>query len=332
MPPVVVQTEHLTKKFGSFTAVDDINMSIEEGQVYGFLGPNGAGKSTTIRMLCGLLAPTSGRGLVLGMDLASNGQKLKEKIGYMSQKFSLYPELSVIENLNLYSGLYGLRGAEKKKRIGEMLELAGLTGRENEPTASLSGGWRQRLALGCAILHRPKILFLDEATSGVDPKARLLFWEIIYDLAAQGTTVMVTTHFMDEAEHCNKVAFIYYGRLIADDSPDNLKQKLPGRLYEISCPAPMELLAKVQEGAGGEFIDSYFFGDKVHILAPAGRELRAEGIFEGCRVARIEQSMEDVFVYLVKSHAHDDLGAGRISGLGSATAANAKAAKEEAKK
>ena len=225
MPPVVVQTEHLTKKFGSFTAVDDINMSIEEGQVYGFLGPNGAGKSTTIRMLCGLLAPTSGRGLVLGMDLASNGQKLKEKIGYMSQKFSLYPELSVIENLNLYSGLYGLRGAEKKKRIGEMLELAGLTGRENEPTASLSGGWRQRLALGCAILHRPKILFLDEATSGVDPKARLLFWEIIYDLAANGTTVMVTTHFMDEAEHCNKVAFIYYGRLIADDSPDNLKQK-----------------------------------------------------------------------------------------------------------
>ena len=271
-------------------------------------------------------------GLVLGMDLASNGQKLKEKIGYMSQKFSLYPELSVIENLNLYSGLYGLRGAEKKKRIGEMLELAGLTGRENEPTASLSGGWRQRLALGCAILHRPKILFLDEATSGVDPKARLLFWEIIYDLAANGTTVMVTTHFMDEAEHCNKVAFIYYGRLIADDSPDNLKQKLPGRLYEISCPAPMELLAKVQEGAGGEFIDSYFFGDKVHILAPAGRELRAEGIFEGCRVARIEQSMEDVFVYLVKSHAHDDLGAGRISGIGSATAANAKAAKEEAKK
>lgn len=332
MPQTVVQTEHLTKKFGSFTAVDDINMSIEEGQVYGFLGPNGAGKSTTIRMLCGLLAPTSGRGLVLGMDLASNGQKLKEKIGYMSQKFSLYPELSVIENLNLYSGLYGLRGAEKKKRIGEMLELAGLTGRENEPTASLSGGWRQRLALGCAILHRPKILFLDEATSGVDPKARLLFWDIIYGLAANGTTVMVTTHFMDEAEHCNKVAFIYYGRLIADDSPDDLKKTLPGRLYEISCDAPMELLAKVQRREGGEFIDSYFFGDKVHILAPAGRELRAEGIFEGCRVARIEQSMEDVFVYLVKSHAHDDLGAGRISGIGSATAAGAKAAKEEAKK
>ena len=323
MPQVVVQTEHLTKKFGSFTAVDDINISIEEGQVYGFLGPNGSGKSTTIRMLCGLLAPTSGRGLVLGMDLASNGQKLKEKVGYMSQKFSLYPELTVIENLNLYSGLYGLRGAEKEKRIGEMLELAGLVGHENEPTRSLSGGWRQRLALGCAILHRPKILFLDEATSGVDPKARLLFWDIIYDLASQGTTVMVTTHFMDEAEHCDKVAFIYFGRLIADDSPDNLKKKLPGKLYEVSCAEPMELLAKVQKGAGGDFIDSYFFGDKLHILAAEGRELTADGIFEGCRVRRIQQSMEDVFVYLVKSHANDNLGDGRILGVGSATAGGA---------
>ncbi len=330
MAQVVVQTEHLTKKFGSFTAVDDLNMSIEEGQVYGFLGPNGAGKSTTIRMLCGLLAPTSGRGLVLGMDLASNGQKLKEKIGYMSQKFSLYPELSVIENLNLYSGLYGMRGAEKKKRIDEMLELAGLAGREDEPTASLSGGWRQRLALGCAILHRPKILFLDEATSGVDPKARLLFWEIIYDLAAQGTTVMVTTHFMDEAEHCNKVAFIYYGRLIADDSPDSLKKTLPGKLYEISSDAPMELLSRVQAGEGGPVIDSYFFGDKVHMLVDGERSVKAEGIFENCRIERIEQSMEDVFVYLVKSHAHDDLGEGRISGIGAATAAP-EAANGEAK-
>ena len=303
MPPVVVRTEHLTKKFGSFTAVDDINMSIEEGEVYGFLGPNGAGKSTTIRMLCGLLAPTSGKGLVLGLDLASNGQKLKEKIGYMSQKFSLYPELSVLENLNLYSGLYGLKGAEKKRRIDEMIELAGLVGRENEPTSSLSGGWRQRLALGCAILHKPKILFLDEATSGVDPKARLLFWDIIYDLAAEGTTVMVTTHFMDEAEHCNKVAFIYYGRLIADDSPDNLKKKIPGKLYEVTAADPMALLAKVQAGEGGPMIDSYFFGDKVHLLVAQDREITAEGIFAESKIERIEQSMEDVFVYLVKSRA-----------------------------
>ncbi len=332
MPPVVVRTEHLTKKFGSFTAVDDINMSIEEGEVYGFLGPNGAGKSTTIRMLCGLLAPTSGKGLVLGLDLASNGQKLKEKIGYMSQKFSLYPELSVLENLNLYSGLYGLKGAAKKKRIDEMIELAGLVGRENEPTSSLSGGWRQRLALGCAILHKPKILFLDEATSGVDPKARLLFWDIIYDLAANGTTVMVTTHFMDEAEHCNKVTFIYYGRLIADDSPDNLKKKIPGRLYEVTAADPMALLAKVQAGEGGPMIDSYFFGDKVHLLVAQDREITAEGIFAESKIERIEQSMEDVFVYLVKSHAGDDLGDGRISGIGNATANQAQEVKKEGTK
>ena len=321
MPPIVVQTKHLTKKFGSFTAVDDLNMSIEEGEVYGFLGPNGAGKSTTIRMLCGLLAPTSGKGLVLGMDLASNGQRLKEKIGYMSQKFSLYPELSVLENLNLYSGLYGLTGAEKKKRIDEMIALAGLVGREDELTSSLSGGWRQRLALGCAILHKPKILFLDEATSGVDPKARLLFWDIIYDLAAGGTTVMVTTHFMDEAEHCNKVAFIYYGRLIADDSPDNLKKRIPGKLYEVSADDPMALLAKVQAGEGGPMIDAYFFGDKVHLLVAREREITAEGVFAKCKIEHIEQSMEDVFVYLVKSHAGDDLGDGRISGIGNITTA-----------
>lgn len=323
MPRVVVQTEHLTKKFGSFTAVDDINMSIEEGEVYGFLGPNGAGKSTTIRMLCGLLAPTSGRGLVLGLDLASGGRELKKKIGYMSQKFSLYPELSVLENLELYSGLYGLYGPEKKKRVDEMIALAGLTGREGEKTRDLSGGWRQRLALGCAILHRPRILFLDEATSGVDPKARLLFWDIIYDLAAHGTTVMVTTHFMDEAEHCNKVAFIYYGKLIADDSPDNLKKKIPGRLYEISAEGAMELLAKVQAGEAGPVIDSYFFGDKLHLLVAKERELKPEGIFAGAKIERIENSMEDVFVYLVKSHAGDDLGSGRISGIGNATAASA---------
>lgn len=323
MPPAVVQTEHLTKKFGSFTAVDDINMSIEEGEVYGFLGPNGAGKSTTIRMLCGLLAPTSGRGLVLGLDLSAGARELKKQIGYMSQKFSLYPELSVLENLELYSGLYGLSGAEKKRRIDEMIALAGLAGREGEKTRALSGGWRQRLALGCAILHRPKILFLDEATSGVDPKARLLFWDIIYDLAEHGTTVMVTTHFMDEAEHCNKVAFIYYGKLIADDSPDNLKRKIPGRLYEISAEGAMELLAKVQAGEAGPVIDSYFFGDKLHLLVADDRELKAEGVFAGAAINRIENSMEDVFVYLVKSHAGDDLGSGRISGIGNATTAAA---------
>ncbi len=320
MPPVVVDIEHLTKKFGNFTAVDDISMKIEEGEVYGFLGPNGAGKSTTIRMLCGLLAPTSGHGLILGLDLATNGQKLKENIGYMSQKFSLYPELSVLENLNLYSGLYGLTGALKKKRIDEMIALAGLVGREDELTGSLTGGWRQRLALGCSILHKPKILFLDEATSGVDPKARLMFWDVIYDLAAGGCTIMVTTHFMDEAEHCNKVAFIYYGKLIANDSPENLKRMIPGTLYEISAERPLEMLSQIEAGKAGPVIDSYFFGDKVHVLAAKDHAVEPTGIFTGCRIKRIEQSMEDVFVYLVKSHASDELGGGRISGIGSATA------------
>jgi len=223
LPQIAVETRELTKKFGDFTAVDNITMSIEEGAVYGFLGPNGSGKSTTIRMLCGLLAPTSGVGLVLGMDLAKEGRKIKNQVGYMSQKFSLYPEMTVIENLDLYSGLYGLKGAEKKERIEQMLALAGLQGREDEQTRLLSGGWRQRLALGCAILHRPKILFLDEPTSGVDPKARRLFWDIIYDLAADGTTIMVTTHFMDEAEYCDRIALVYRGRVIALGSPDDLK-------------------------------------------------------------------------------------------------------------
>lgn len=319
MGRVVIDVEHLTKKFGSFTAVDDISMQIEEGEVYGFLGPNGAGKSTTIRMLCGLLAPTSGKGLILGLDLATNGQKLKENIGYMSQKFSLYPELSVVQNLNLYSGLYGLKGKEKKKRIDEMIALAGLTGREDELTGSLSGGWRQRLALGCSILHKPKILFLDEATSGVDPKARLLFWDIIYDLAAGGCTIMVTTHFMDEAEHCNKVAFIYYGRLIANDSPKVLKDSIPGRLYEISAKKPLEMLNQVQQGMAGPVIDSYFFGTTVHVLVAKEREIKPEGIFAGCTIKEISQTMEDVFVYLVKSHMNDKLGDGRISGIGTGT-------------
>ena len=316
MPRAAVETRELTKKFGSFTAVDHITMSIEEGSVYGFLGPNGSGKSTTIRMLCGLLAPTSGVGLVLGMDLAREGRKIKDQVGYMSQKFSLYPEMTVIENLELYSGLYGLTGPDKKKRIEEMLALAGLGGREDEYAGRLSGGWRQRLALGCAILHRPKILFLDEPTSGVDPKARRLFWDIIYDLAADGTTVMVTTQFMDEAEHCDKVAFIYFGGLIADDTPANLKKLIPGRLYEIGSDNAFDLLAKIAQGAVGPVTDSYFFGEKIHLLVDKDREIEAEGIFRVASIKEISPSMEDVFTYLVKNESGRDLGSGRISGAG----------------
>ena len=316
MPQIAVETRELTKKFGDFTAVDHITMSIEEGAVYGFLGPNGSGKSTTIRMLCGLLAPTSGVGLVLGMDLAKEGRKIKNQVGYMSQKFSLYPEMTVIENLDLYSGLYGLKGAQKKERIEQMLALAGLQGREDEQTRLLSGGWRQRLALGCAILHRPKILFLDEPTSGVDPKARRLFWDIIYDLAADGTTVMVTTHFMDEAEHCDKVAFIYFGGLIADDTPVELKKLIPGKLFEVESENGFELLGRVQRGEAGSVIDSYFYGKKLHLIVSKERSIEYEAIFRGSVVNEITPSMEDVFAYLVKKESAKELDGGRISGTG----------------
>ena len=316
MSQIAVETRELTKKFGDFTAVDHITMSIEEGAVYGFLGPNGSGKSTTIRMLCGLLAPTSGVGLVLGMDLAKEGRKIKNQVGYMSQKFSLYPEMTVIENLDLYSGLYGLKGAQKKERIEQMLALAGLQGREDEQTRLLSGGWRQRLALGCAILHRPKILFLDEPTSGVDPKARRLFWDIIYDLAADGTTVMVTTHFMDEAEHCDKVAFIYFGGLIADDTPEELKKIIPGKLFEVESENGFELLGRVQRGDAGPVIDSYFYGKKLHMLVSKDRSIEHEAVFRGSVVNEITPSMEDVFAYLVKKESGKELDGGRISGTG----------------
>lgn len=316
MRNIVVETRELTRKFGDFTAVDHITMSIEEGSVYGFLGPNGSGKSTTIRMLCGLLAPTSGVGLVLGMDLAKEGRKIKSDVGYMSQKFSLYPQMTVMENLNFYSGLYGLKGAEKTKRIDQMLALAGLQGREDEFAGVLSGGWRQRLALGCAILHKPKMLFLDEPTSGVDPKARRLFWDIIYDLAADGTTVMVTTHFMDEAEHCDKVAFIYFGALIADDTPVNLKKLIPGKLYEIESDRGIELLARIQHGELECVMDSYFFGDKLHLLVNKELCPGEESILDGTVVSEIAPSMEDVFAYLVKQESGKKLSGGRISGAG----------------
>ncbi|MEG1642290.1 MAG: ABC transporter ATP-binding protein [Synergistaceae bacterium] len=316
MGKIVIETKNLTRKFGDFTAVDNITMSIEEGSVYGFLGPNGSGKSTTIRMLCGLLAPSSGTGLVLGKNLSTEGRQIKNDVGYMSQKFSLYPEMTVMENLNFYSGLYGLKGAEKTQRIREMIALAGLEGREDEQTGLLSGGWRQRLALGCAILHKPKILFLDEPTSGVDPKARRLFWDIIYDLASEGTTIMVTTHFMDEAEHCDKVAFIYFGALIADDTPVKLKRLIPGKLYEIEAHNGMNLLARIQNGEIGEVMDSYFHGEKFHVLVSKERDLTQEEIFKDTQIKEITPSMEDVFAYLVRAECSKKMTGGRISGVG----------------
>lgn len=291
-----VVTENLTRVFGEFTAVNKVNLKIPPGCIYGFLGPNGSGKSTTIRMLCGILTPTSGGGQILGLDLAAQGEEIKEKIGYMSQKFSLYDELTVFENLRFYAGLYSLSASKSKERIEMMLEMAGLKDRRQEKTVNLSGGWKQRLALGCAILHNPPILFLDEPTGGVDPKSRRMFWDIIYELSQQGTTVMVTTHFMDEAEHCDAIGFIYEGNLIADNSPIKLKQNLPGVLLEIPTPDPMGLFTELT-GRQKEVLDLYPYGTNVHVLISEERL----NDYQDYKYNIITPSLEDVFVYYVKS-------------------------------
>ena len=295
-----LELNNLTRRFGDFVAVNNVSLQIKQGAIYGFLGPNGSGKSTTIRMLCGLLEPTSGSGKVLGLDIAKDSEALKQKIGYMSQKFSLYDDLSVIENLQFYGGLYSLSSEQMKKRIGEMLALSGLEKRQQELVATLSGGWKQRLALACSILHNPPVLFLDEPTGGVDPVSRRMFWEIIYDLSVQGTTVMVTTHFMDEAEHCDEIGFIFEGNLIASDTPDNLKKIIPGTLVEIPTPSPMELLETLEESTV-EYLDIYPAGASVHVL------LKSDDVslLAGYAYEIISPSLEDVFVYLVKSYRRE---------------------------
>lgn len=291
-----VETKNLTKKFGSFIAVNNVSLAIKTGSIYGFLGPNGSGKSTTIKMLCGILELTSGSGNILGFDLARDSEAIKRKIGYMSQKFSLYDDLTVQENLEFYAGMYELNAQDKKVRMEEMFVMAGLQDRRKELTCNLSGGWKQRLALGCSILHKPPILFLDEPTGGVDPKSRRMFWDIIYQLAVTGTTVMVTTHFMDEAEHCDEIGFIYNGNLIADDTPAQLKKKINGVLLEIPADNPMEMLRDFTEKKL-PVLDIYPYGTSLHVLVlPEQVE-----DFTQYPYKIIPPSLEDVFVHYVKS-------------------------------
>jgi ABC-2 type transport system ATP-binding protein len=237
---VVVKVENLTKRFGSFTAVDDVTLDVYRGEIFGFLGPNGAGKSTTIRILCGLLAPTSGRATVGGFDVAQDPESVRRNIGYMSQKFSLYDDLTVEENINFFSGIYGVPKERRVERKHRVLEMAGLTDRRASLTGVLSGGWKQRLALGCAILHEPPILFLDEPTSGVDPLARRAFWDLIYEFSSSGQTVFVTTHYMDEAEYCHRIALMYRGRMVELGSPRELKRSLDARSMEEVFVATIE--------------------------------------------------------------------------------------------
>ncbi len=297
MNETAIETRGLTRRFGSFTAVRSLDLKVRKGSIFGFLGPNGSGKTTVIRMLCGLLQPSAGNALVLDMDIKTRSAAIRERIGYMSQKFSLYGDLTVEENLRFYGRMYGLDEHTFSVRIHEMVIMAGLEGRESDMASALSGGVRQRLALGAAIIHNPQLLFLDEPTSGVDPGSRRAFWDIIYDLAAGGTTIMVTTHFMDEAEHCDDLGFILDGDLIAKGSPSELKSSLPGMLWSIASEEPMKLLEHIGETRSSAVMDAYVCGNALRILTPPGSSAPAGG----ASVKQIRPSLEDVFVYLARN-------------------------------
>jgi len=252
MNDAAIVIDNLVKRFGDFVAVDHVSLEVGKGEVFGFLGPNGAGKSTTIRILCGLLSPTSGRASVDGFDVAQDPESIRRNIGYMSQKFSLYDDLTVEENINFFSGVYGVPRDLRDERKAYVLKMAGLTERRDSMTRLLSGGWKQRLALGCAILHDPPILFLDEPTSGVDPIARRRFWDLIYQLSEAGRSIIVSTHYMEEAEYCHRLALMYRGRVIALGSPQSLKDELRQRAPENTDPSMEDVFVSMIETADRE--------------------------------------------------------------------------------
>ena len=303
----VVEVRDLEKRFGSFRAVAGISFAVRRGEIFGFLGPNGAGKSTTIRMLCGLLAPSAGAGTVAGFDVIRDTEKIKTRIGYMSQKFSLYDELTVEENIDFYSGIYRLPRAKKAARKDWVLAMAGLREHRRSRTSELSGGWKQRLALGCAILHEPPILFLDEPTSGVDPISRRQFWDLIYALSSDGVTVFVTTHYMEESEYCDRLGIIYRGELIALGTPRELKTKyMPEAVLEIECAHPADAMVALDGAPAVKEVA--LFGNGLHAVAadPAAAEQTirrklAGDTFALRRVERITPTLEDVFVSLIEA-------------------------------
>jgi len=313
-PPAAnsVVIENLTKRFGSFVAVDRLNLTVRKGEVFGFLGPNGAGKSTTIRMLCGLLTPSSGRASVAGHDVARDPEAVRQNIGYMSQKFSLYNDLKVIENLRLFAGLYSVPATELQDRIGWALTMANLKGRENLLTSTLPGGWKQHLALGCAVLHRPPIIFLDEPTSGVDPISRRQFWDLIHQMAQQGVTVFVTTHYMEEAEYCNRLALIFRGQMVALGTPAELKRgSMKGELLLVEC-RPLGPAVEALQSAPG-VIDAAVFGDALHLVvgsasiaAPTIRTYLTDRQISVHRIEPIRPTLEDVFVSLTTTRSAEE--------------------------
>lgn len=305
MEEISIKVDNLTKRFGDFLAVDNISFEVKKGEIFGFLGPNGAGKTTAIRMLCAILDATSGSAQVAGHDINQEPERIKSAIGYMSQKFSLYLDLTVSENLGFFSGIYQPKQENREKRINTLMQLAGLEKYKDEITSNLSAGIKQRLALCCAIVHNPPVIFLDEPTAGVDPISRRSFWNLIYALAEQGTTILVTTHYMDEAEHCDRLALISNGRIIALDSPHNLKfNQMYGKVWEIECADPIKGLDYLRKHP--DFMEVAMYGTKIHVStrvdsAPA----LIKGILASNQIAlssmqNIVPTLEDVFVALVE--------------------------------
>ena len=309
----VIEVRELTRRFGSVTAVDAVSMDIVAGDIFGFLGPNGSGKTTLIRMLCGLLRPSAGTGMVLGHDIARESEAIKRNIGYMSQQFSLYTDLTVLENLKFYAGIYGIPRRERKDRIDEVIGIVGIGDYRDRLARMLSGGWKQRLALACALVHKPRLMFLDEPTAGIDPVARRDLWDLLFDLAGGGVTFFVTTHYMDEAERCTHLGYIYYARLMAYGTPNELKV-LPevtpegAARYEIRVSRPIRAMRALD--AFPYVRDATIFGDALHVLAEAGSSEALQRDLEGAghglaEVRAIPATLEDVFVTLTRLRARE---------------------------
>lgn len=309
----VIVADKLTRRFNDFTAVDQVDLEIEAGDIFGFLGPNGSGKTTLMRMLCGILAPSSGRATVLGYDTVRETEQIKFGIGYMSQRFSLYEDLTVLENLRFYARVYGIGRRDAGARIDEVIGIVGIGDYRGRLAGKLSGGWKQRLALACALVHRPRLMFLDEPTAGIDPVARRDLWDLLFDLAGQGVTFFVTTHYMDEAERCSHVGYIYYSRLIVQGTPQELKQLpdvTPGDTVRVEVRCDRLVGAMKGLGGLGYVRDVTIFGDSLHALVERGAESRVAGDLSGMghgapQVAVIPPTLEDVFVTLTRERDRD---------------------------